>query len=123
MAVLYQFMMFLIGGSGYVGLEFLWRGRSHGSMFLAGGVCFLLLGQLDRLRLSPSVKCLLGSGIITTVELAVGLIANRDHQVWDYRQMPCNFLGQICLSYSLLWVPVSLGAMGIYRGIKKISNI
>ena len=122
MAVLYQFMMFLIGGSGYVGLELLWRGRSHGSMFIAGGVCFLFLGQLDRLRLSPSVKCLLGSGIITAVELAVGLIANRDHQVWDYRQMPCNFLGQICLSYSLLWVPVSLGAMGIYRGIKKMIN-
>ena len=117
-----ELALFGLGGGTYVTLELLFRGRSHGSMFLAGGVCFLLLGQLDRLRLSPSVKCLLGSGIITAVELAVGLIANRDHQVWDYRQMPCNFLGQICLSYSLLWVPVSLGAMGIYRGIKKMIN-
>ena len=115
MAVLYQIFLFLVGGSGYVGLEFLWRGRSHISMFLAGGVCFLLLGQLDRAKFSPAVKCLLGAVVITAVELLAGLLANRDHRVWDYRQMPCNFLGQICLGYSLLWIPVSFGAMWLYR--------
>ena len=115
MAVLYQIFLFLVGGSGYVGLEFLWRGRSHISMFLAGGVCFLLLGQLDRAKFSPAVKCLLGAAVITAVELVAGLLANRDHRVWDYRQMPCNFLGQICLGYSLLWIPVSFGAMWLYR--------
>ena len=115
MAVLYQIFLFFVGGSGYVGLELLWRGRSHISMFIAGGVCFLLLGQLDRLRFSPATKCLLGAAVITLVELLAGLLANRDHRVWDYRQMPCNFMGQICLCYSLLWVPVSLGAMGVYR--------
>ena len=119
MAVLYQVFLFLVGGSGYVGLEFLWRGRSHISMFLAGGVCFLLLGQLDRVRLSPAMKCLLGAAVITVVELLAGLLANRDHKVWDYRQMPYNFMGQICLSYSLLWIPVSLGAMVLYRVLNK----
>ena len=115
MAIFYQALLFLVGGSGYVGMELLWRGRSHISMFLAGGVCFLLLGQLDRTRFSPSVKCLLGAAVITAVELLIGLFANRDYRVWDYRRMPCNFLGQICLSYSLLWVPVSFGAMLLYR--------
>ena len=115
MAVLYQIFLFLVGGSGYVGLEFLWRGRSHISMFIAGGVCFLLLGQLDRAKFSPSVKCLVGAVVITLVELLAGLLANRDHRVWDYRQMPYNFLGQICLGYSLLWIPVSFGAMWLYR--------
>ena len=119
MAVLYQVFLFLVGGSGYVGLEFLWRGRSHISMFLAGGVCFLLLGQLDRARLSPAMKCLLGAAVITVVELLAGLLANRDHKVWDYRQMPYNFMGQICLGYSLLWIPVSLGAMVLYRVLNK----
>ena len=84
-------------------------------MFLAGGLCFLLLGQLDRTRLSFSAKCLLGAVIITAVELLAGLLTNRDHQVWDYRQMPFNFLGQVCLSYSLLWIPVSFGAMLLHR--------
>ena len=115
LAVIYQTFLFLVGGSGYVGLELLWRGRSHISMFLAGGLCFLLLGQLDRTRLSFSAKCLLGAVIITAVELLAGLLTNRDHQVWDYRQMPFNFLGQVCLSYSLLWIPVSFGAMLLHR--------
>lgn len=115
MAVIYQTFLFLVGGFGYVGLELLWRGRSHISMFLAGGLCFLLLGQLDRTRLSFSAKCLLGAVIITAVELLAGLLTNRDHQVWDYRQMPFNFLGQVCLSYSLLWIPVSFGAMLLHR--------
>ena len=115
MAVLYQSFLFLVGGIGYVGLEFLWRGRSHISMFLAGGICFLLLGQLDRARISVFMNCLLGAAVITTVELLVGLMTNRDHQVWDYRQMPYNFLGQVCLSYSLLWIPVSFLAMLLHR--------
>ena len=115
LAVIYQTFLFLVGGFGYVGLELLWRGRSHISMFLAGGLCFLLLGLLDRTRLSFSAKCLLGAVIITAVELLAGLLSNRDHQVWDYRQMPFNFLGQVCLSYSLLWIPVSFGAMLLHR--------
>ncbi len=84
-------------------------------MFLAGGVCFLLLGKLNRARLPMAARCLAGSLTVTAVELAAGLIANRDYRVWDYRQMPMNFHGQICLVYSLLWIPVSLGAMLLYE--------
>ena len=109
-------VLFLAGGTGYVGLELLWRGRSHSSMFLAGGVCFMLLGLLDRARKLPGfLRASAGAGIITAVELLAGLIANRDYSVWDYRNMPLNFLGQICLAYSLLWIPVSLGGMRLYR--------
>ena len=115
MEVFYQMLFFLVGGTGYVGLELLWRGRSHISMFLAGGVCFLLLGQIDRTRLSPSCKSLLGAATITGVELLAGLLTNRDHQVWDYRHLPYNFMGQICLNYSLLWIPVSFGAILLHR--------
>ena len=104
-----------------MGLELLWRGRSHISMFLAGGLCFLLLGRLNRVqpRLPLALRCLVGAGIITFVELAAGLLANRDYSVWDYRRMPMNYHGQICLVYSLLWVPVSFGAMLLYRLIRK----
>ena len=115
MAVIYPLLQFLVGGFGYVGLEFLWRGRSHGSMFLAGGICFVLLGLIERLRLSPWIKVLFGAATITVVELLTGLLVNRDHRVWDYRQMPFQFMGQICLSYSLLWIPVSFGAMLLHR--------
>ena len=114
-------LLFLLGGAGYVALEYLWRGRSHGSMFLAGGTCFLLLGKLDsfRPRLPLPVRGMVGAGIITMVELLAGLIFNRDYRVWDYRHLSANFHGQICLWFSLLWIPVSLGAMGLYRRLAK----
>ena len=109
-------VLFLLGGSAYVGVEYLWRGRSHISMFLAGGTCFLLLGRIAAMR--PKVPLLprafLGAAVITAVELFTGLLVNRSYRVWDYRQMPLNFCGQICLPYFLLWMPLSLGGMFLY---------
>ena len=115
-------VLFAIGGLGYVGLELFWRGRSHGSMFLAGGSCFLLLGWLRKKlpRLSLPGRALLGAGVITWVELLTGFVFNRSYQVWDYRNMPVNLLGQICLPFSLLWLPVSLGAMALYGWLDRI---
>lgn len=107
--------LFALGGAAYVGLELLWRGRSHSSMFVAGGTCFLLLGKLDKLSLPAAVRALAGAAVITAVELGTGLLVNRSFRVWDYRDMPANFKGQICLPYSLLWVPVGLGAMELHR--------
>lgn len=119
MGMLRKIGLFLLGGAGYVGLELLWRGRSHISMFLAGGTCFLLLGQLRKAGLSPAAKSLLGAVVITAVEFLTGLLVNRNFRVWDYRQMPLNCLGQICLPFSLLWIPVSFGAMLLYGWLEK----
>ena len=60
-------------------------------------------------------RCLMGSGIITGVELCTGLIVNRlmGLQVWDYSGMPLNILGQVCLPYSLLWCGLTLPAMAL----------
>ena len=62
--------LFGLGGSAYVGLELMYRGRSHISMFGAGGLCFLLLGQLRGRRVPGAVKVGAGAGVITAVELA-----------------------------------------------------
>ena len=106
--------LFALGGSAYVGLELLWRRRSHVSMFAAGGICFLLLGKIRKWKLPTMAKPLAGAAAITGVELGTGLLVNRDYHVWDYRAAPCNFKGQICLPFSLLWVPVSWIGMRIY---------
>ena len=108
--------LFALGGSLYVGLELLWRGRSHSSMFLAGGLCFVIIGELNRAKpRRPAVlRMLTGAGIITAVELAVGLAANRDYSIWDYRQQWGNLLGQICPLFSLLWMPLTLAAEWVY---------
>lgn len=114
--------LFLLGGGGYVALELLYRGRSHYSMFLAGGICFLLLGKLEevRPRLPGIFRPLAGAGIITMVELAAGLLFNRDYSVWDYRGVPGNFCGQICPRFMLLWIPLAAGAGWLYRRLRKV---
>ena len=123
MEILRKTALGAMGGGAYVGLEYLWRGYSHGSMFAAGGVCFLLLGQVRR---TPALlRPLLGAAVITGVELVTGLLVNQDYQVWDYRRNPGNFLGQICPAYTLLWLPLSLIAMALYphadRLVRKIT--
>lgn len=123
-------VLFYLGGMCYGALELLWRGFTHWSMFVLGGICFVLLGNLKRLRPgSPlAVRAVEGALLITVLELGCGLLVNRTFRVWDYRQLPLNFLGQICLPFSLLWVPVSLAAMVLYdwtaRGIEMgIDNV
>lgn len=108
--------LFALGGCAYMGLELLWRGWSHSSMFLAGGTCFLLLGKLRKVgkTLALPIRALIGAGIITTVEYAAGLLVNRNYTVWDYRKMPLHLHGQICLPFCLLWLPISLVAMYLY---------
>ena len=119
-----QALFFFLGGAGYVALELLWRGRSHISMFLTGGACFLLLGKLNKTepRLPLPLRGLVGGGIITSLELLAGLLFNRNYTVWDYRQLPLNYHGQICLPFFLLWIPLSLGAMAFYQWIEKRST-
>ena len=112
MEILKKTALGCVGGGAYVGLELLWRGYSHISMFAAGGLCFLLLGRISR---APwLVRAALGPIIVTAVELTMGLLVNRNYQVWDYRSLPGNFLGQSGPTYTLLWLPVSLMAMAIY---------
>ena len=111
--------LFAIGGGGYVALEMLWRGRSHGSMFAAGGISFLLLGRIRRLRIPYPLRLLAGAGAITAVELLTGLLVNRDHHIWDYRAAPGNYRGQICPLFTLLWVPVSAAGMGLYSALER----
>jgi len=58
--------------------------------------------------------------MITAVELGVGLLVNRDYRVWDYRGLPMNYRGQICLPFSLLWIPVSALGMALHGLAEKI---
>lgn len=108
--------LFLMGGLTYYSLEILWRGYSHVSMILCGGLCFLSIGALNQIfgsSLSLLQQMLISSVIITTLEFITGLIVNRwlKLNVWDYSDMPFNILGQVCLPYTLLWFFLSLAAI------------
>ena len=121
MSIWKKTLLFALGGCSYMGLELLWRGWSHGSMFVAGGSCFLLLGKLNRTspRLPLFARATAGAGIITLVEYTAGLLVNRNYTVWDYRNVPMNIHGQICLPFCLLWMPIGIFAMWLYDILDK----
>ena len=102
-----QFFVFITGACGYGLIEIIWRGYTHWTMEFVGGLCFLILYYVfDYMSEKPLVlKCLAGSLIITTVELISGILINIvfSLDVWDYSDMPYNFLGQVCLFYSVMW--------------------
>lgn len=110
-------VLFYTGGLLYYLAEILYRGHSHVSMFILGGICFILVGKLNEGFLEWDtpllVQGLIESVIITTLELGTGIVVNLylGLNVWNYSDRPYNLLGQICLEYSLLWVVVSILAI------------
>lgn len=99
--------VFAVGAVGYSAIELLWRGHTHWSMSVAGGICFSLITAIE--KKFPNVrylyKCIMGSLAITTVEFSFGVVFNvwLGKDVWDYSGIKFNLLGQICLLYTVLW--------------------
>lgn len=106
----------LIGGTAYVVIELLWRGHTHWTMAVLGGVLFLLLGGLNEWlpwEMPLQIQCLIGAGMVTAAEFLTGLILNvwLDLDIWDYSGIPGNILGQICPQFTLAWMGLSLAAI------------
>lgn len=104
--------LFAMGGVLYMGVELLWRGRTHWTMGIVGGLCFVLIGGLNNYlpwNMPLWQQAGLGSILVTSVELAAGVLLNLylGLGIWDYSQMPFNLLGQICLPYTALWFLLS----------------
>jgi len=103
--------IFSIGAIGYAIIELLWRGRTHWSMMVAGGISFWGLSKISALLKNKSlfIKSLAGCGFITTIEYIFGVIFNKilHRKVWDYSHMPLNIGGQICALYSFFWLILS----------------
>lgn len=104
------------GGLLYIALELAWRGHSHWSMFVLGGLCFINLGLINEVLpwdMPIWQQVVLGACLITALEFLTGCVVNLwlGWGVWDYSSMPGNVLGQICPQYCLLWMPVSLAGI------------
>lgn len=114
--------VFLMGGAGYGVIELLWRGRTHLTMILLGGVCFLFVFVIER-HLSASIflKAAISTSFITAAELLVGLIVNRylKMRVWDYSDIPLNLWGQICPRYCVYWYFLSIGALLLSKWLNR----
>jgi uncharacterized membrane protein len=111
---------FTLGGLAYCGIEVLYRGHTHPSMFATGGLCFVLLCLLAHSRAGLLTGAVIGGLAITAVELVVGAVVNLwlGLGVWDYSNLPYNLWGQISLSFTLAWCALSAAAILLVRLIR-----
>ncbi len=115
-------ILFFIGAIGYSTLEIAFRGYTHWTMILTGGLCFCFLYEINERFQTVALwkRCLLGASVITGVEFIVGCIVNLwfGWDVWDYSMLPFHVLGQICILFSALWFFLCVPIFFISRKIK-----
>ena len=112
-------LLWLVGGCLYFSFEVMFRGFSHWSMFVLGGICMCFCawqGSVREWRDPLWVQLLRCMVFITSCEFITGIIVNKwmDWHVWDYTGMPLQLFGQICVPFMLLFG--ALAGLGIYLG-------
>jgi len=55
------------------------------------------------LWIALAITFLLNQAVCTAIDYGTGMVANQNYELWDYRDMPFNFQGQICLQNSLVY--------------------
>ncbi len=105
-------LLFMIGAVGYGSIEMIWRGYTHWTMMIAGGLCFVMFSLVaDKLKgkhlLLKAAVCAVG---VTVIEFIFGVVFNivLKMNVWDYSHMPLNIFGQICPLFTLLWAGIAI---------------
>lgn len=108
--------LFWFGGSFYVTLEVIYRQYSHISMLMLAGLVFIIIDLLNEIwgwETSLILQILLGTAIATISEFITGCVVNLwlGLNVWDYSNLPFNLYGQVCLQFTLIWMPIILLAI------------
>ena len=109
------FVIFMAGGFIYGLIEVIYRGHTHPSMFVLGGICLLWIERAAGLtgrRVPLAVRMAAGGMFITAAEFVCGLIINvwLGLRVWDYSKLPMNILGQVCPMFFVAWALLSVPA-------------
>ena len=114
-------LIYALGAELYGAIEILWRGRTHWTMLLCGGVCFTIMYLISAAALPFWLKCVLSALAVTLVELIAGILVNIIFawDVWDYSHIPLNFLGQICLPFSGAWFMLYFPAEYLCLALKR----
>ena len=92
-----------LGGTLYYTFEVIFRGFSHWSMFLLGGLCLVFFAQVG--------WCVI---FVTACEFITGIFVNKimGWAVWDYTDQPFQLMGQICLPFAIIFS--GLCVLGIF---------
>ena len=124
--LLKNLLIFSIFGLTYGLIEILWRGYTHPSMVIVGGICGLLIGLLNEKNKKKNLLLQMVDGmvIVTVLEFVSGIILNLclGLNVWDYSNMRCNLLGQVCPQFCIAWFFLSYFVIRIDDFLRKAIN-
>ena len=100
--------LWVLGGTIYYSLEMVFRGFSHWSMFVLGGLalCFCTYQGVAMRWTEPMwIQIIRSVAFVTSLEFITGIIVNKwlDLNVWDYSRRPFQLLGQICLPFMIIF--------------------
>lgn len=102
-------------GCAYTNIELFFRGYSHQSMFLVGGLCGLLIGMINEVNQNLRMwqQCMISTIIVLIIEFISGYILNvkLNIGIWDYSSMPFNIMGQVCVLFGVFWFFLSVIAI------------
>ena len=120
MTVLEAICVFALGGGAYGLIELAWRGRTHWTMVLTGGACYIMVYAIAGTALGRLEQYLLCAAVITAAEFLAGAVVNvaMGWQVWDYSGRRWNLYGQICAGYTALWFLLSIPACALARALR-----
>ena len=115
-------LVYTVGGLLYALLELAWRGWTHWTMVLCGGLCFVLMYCISSMGIPLVRKWLLCAAAITVVEFFTGCLVNLrlGWHVWDYSGLPFNLLGQICPQFLLVWLILSVPGVAICTALRQV---
>lgn len=106
-----DFILFALFGTIYVIIEILGRGHSHWTMWFVGGLCGYFAAVQNRRTewQVPFWKQVLRVDLfVLACEFVFGFILNivLNLHVWDYSDLPFNIMGQVCLRFAIIWLPL-----------------
>lgn len=117
------------GGAVYYMLEVIYKTatgnpeRIHWSMLVVAVFLSMVIercGAECPWEWSLPLQALVCTVLITAVEFVAGLVLNvwLGLGIWDYSNLPLNFMGQICLWYSALWFVLSLVFIPVFDWLR-----
>lgn len=97
-----------LGGCIYYGIEMLFRGFSHWSMFCVGGLAFLFcIMQGVKMKWTEGLWIQIIRAVIYAIslEFTTGIIFNKwlHKNIWDYSDQPLQLWGQICVPFMIIF--------------------
>ena len=119
-----ELILLIIFGISYCGIEILYRGYTHISMFFAGGLCAVLIGMINEItpKMNIILQMFIGAVIVTIIEFFSGYIINiiLGLNVWDYSNLMFNYKGQISLLFTIIWFFLSVPVIYLDDKLRKI---